>query len=51
MYTFAFKQGLGAWWDNMSRLDNPYDRNSQEWLDWDNGWEFGIEQREILRED
>lgn len=44
-------QGFTAWWNNLSRLDNPFNRNTKEWLEWDQGWEKAIEQREILRND
>lgn len=33
-----FWQGYSAYQNNMSRLDNAYDRDSQEHIDWDEGW-------------
>jgi hypothetical protein len=34
----AFWQGYYAYLGNASRLDNAYDRDTQEFQDWEAGW-------------
>ena len=37
-YSDAFRQGYHAYLDNASILDNAYDRDTQEFKDWEEGW-------------
>lgn len=33
-----FDEGFEAWLDIKSRISNPYEKYSFEWVEWDQGW-------------
>ena len=46
----AYDQGWFAFWRGLTWLENPYDTDSKQWGDWDDGWvaaEFEAEDDEF----